>query len=159
MNTKDKTRLYKEYLTSVQQVFDSWFALRVLYSKLSCAYDNMCHNFFEQPPTKIGYKTVRYCIAKQYKPVMSDVFQILNRGFPKGQDFSEPLFSEKSFCEYYTHEKMCIVNGCEYYSLNKQYFETMNNFQNALDNYQQIMGHRNELYNEILTSKGRTRQQ
>lgn len=159
MNTKDKTRLYKEYLTSVQQVFDSWFALRVLYSKLSCAYDNMCHNFFEQPPTKIGYKTVRYCIAKQYKPVMSDVFQILNRGFPKGQDFSEPLFSEKSFCEYYTHEKMCIVNGCEYYSINKQYFETMNNFQNVLDNYQQIMGHRNKLYNEILTSKGRTRQQ
>lgn len=159
MSTKDKTDLYKNYLLSSQQVLDAWFTLRILYSNLADAYDKLCHKFFEQPPKKIGHKTVRYCIAKQYKPVMADVFQILNRGFPKGQDFSEPLFSEKSFCEYYTHEKMCIIDGCEYYSLNKQYFEAMNNFQIALDKYKQIIEHRNKLYNEILTLKGRRRQQ
>ena len=92
METNARQNLYIQYLQSEQQVLDAWFNLKSLYSKLATAHDAMCQKFFEKPELKKFGHTQRYCIMKQYKPVMSDVFNVLNRDFPAGREFSEPLF-------------------------------------------------------------------
>ena len=150
METNAKQNLYIQYLQSEQQVLDAWFNLKSLYSKLAIAHDAMCQKFFEKPELKKFGHTQRYCIMKQYKPVMSDVFNVLNRGFPAGREFSEPLFFERRFCEYYTPDKMCIVNGCTYYPFNKEYFDNLQKFQVALNNYKTICENRLGLYKQML---------
>lgn len=157
MDIKDKQILYKQYLMLSHQVLDKWFALKVLYSKLAHSYDAMHQKFFEKPELKQFGKTLRYCIIKQYKPVMSDVFAKLNIGFMAGREFSEPLFFEKSFCEYYMPDKMCIVNGCAYHPFNKQYFDNLQKFQSALNDYHNVLDNRNIIYNKMLNMNGMNR--
>ena len=152
VDIKQQKFLYKQYFVSEQQVLDAWVALKILYSKLANAYDAMCQKFFEKPETKQFGHTVRYCITKQYKPVISDVFYALNCGFKAGQEFSEPLFFERRFCEYYTPDKMCIVNGCNFYSFNNAYFKALYNFQIAFNKYQNLMAYRKSIYDKILCS-------
>ena len=94
MDIKEKQILYKQYLMLSHKVLDKWFALKILYSKLANSYNAMHQKFFEKSELKQFGKTLRYCIIKQYKPIMSDVFTILNKDFPDGREFSEPLFVE-----------------------------------------------------------------
>ena len=157
MDIKEKQSLYKQYLMLSHKVLDKWFALKILYSKLANSYDAMHQKFFEKPELKQFGKTLRYCIIKQYKPIMSDVFAVLNKDFSAGREFSEPLFVEKSFCEYYMPEKMCIVNGCAYYPFNKQYFDNLQNFQSALHDYHNVLNERNVIYNKMLNTNGKRR--
>ena len=152
MGLENKQFLYEQYLTSHRQVLDMWFVLKMLYSKLAKAYDNLSQKFFEKPRTSSHMQ--RYCIIKQYKIVCADLFAVFNRDFFVGREFSEPLFCEKSICEYYTPEKMCIVNGCGYHQFNKQYFDALQNFQAALNRYQSIVLKRDTLYNKILLFNG-----
>lgn len=154
MDIQEKQNLYKQYLSSVNQVFDAWFTVKGLYSKLANAYNVMCKKFFDTPVLKESGHTLRYCIIKQYKPVMADVLVKLNAGFPAGQEFSEPLFFERRFCEYYTPDKMCIVDGCSYYPFNKEYFDLLQKFQDSLKNYQNVMSQRQNLFNQMLATKG-----
>ena len=153
VDIKQQKFLYKQYFVSEQQVLDAWVALKILYSKLANAYDAMCQKFFEKPETKQFGHTVRYCITKQYKPVISDVFYALNCGFKAGQEFSEPLFFDRRFCEYYTPDKICIVNGCGYFQFNKQYFDALRDFKIGFDKYQNAVENRDAAYKKVLYLK------
>lgn len=149
MNIEDKQFLREQYLMAHRHVLDAWFALKILYSKLAKSYDEMCQKFFEKPVLKEFGHTQRYCIIKQYKPVPTDLFAVLNKGFPAGREFSEPLFFERFLCEYYTPEKMCIVNGCNVYSFNRQYFENLQKFQTALFQYKLVLARRDAIRNKM----------